>query len=87
MPRYVFLISLGYVVLFVVAWVSTATASMDAAGRGMALGFLTVAIGITVIFVIPALILALRDKAPNWALGLALAPAALMLWATVSGFL
>lgn len=78
MKRAVFALSLAYVILFGWAWFDTANASMDAAGRGMALGFLTVGIGGTALFVVPALILTLMDKAPKWALGLALAPAVLL---------
>ncbi|MCI5097874.1 MAG: hypothetical protein MRY77_16295 [Rhodobacteraceae bacterium] len=80
MKRAVYVLSLAYAVFFGWAWFDTATGSMDAAGRGMALGFLVVGIGITLFFLIPALILTLRDKAPKWALGLAIAPAALFVF-------
>ena len=78
MRRAVFALSLAYAILFGWAWFDTLDASMDAAGRGMALGFLTIGMGVTALFVVPALVLALVDKAPKWALGLALTPAVLM---------
>jgi len=81
----VFAISLAYVLLYGWAWVGTVNASMDAAGRGMALGFLTVGIGPTAIFVIPALVLAIANRAPKWALGLSLAPAALLFLVVMTG--
>ncbi len=52
---------------------------MDAAGRGMAMGFLMIFWAITALFLIPALILALNNKALNVALILALTPPALAL--------
>ncbi|MDJ0824837.1 MAG: hypothetical protein QNJ16_04975 [Rhodobacter sp.] len=52
---------------------------MDAAGRGMVMGFLMIFWAITALFLIPALILALNNKALNWALGLALTPPVLAL--------
>lgn len=85
MRRTVFALSLAYAILFGWAWFDTLNGSMDAAGRGMALGFLTVGIGITALFVVPALILAVRNTALNWALGLASAPAVLAALLTVSG--
>lgn len=85
MRRAVFSLSLAYVILFTWAWIDTLNASMDAAGRGMALGFMTIGLAITALFVIPALIMALNNKALKWALGLALAPAALLLFAMMSG--
>ena len=87
MQKAVYSISLAYAILFGWAWYATATGSQDAAGRGMALGFLTVGIGVSLIFVLPALILALTDKAPKWALGLALTPAALMVLTAITGVL
>ncbi|MFC3614631.1 hypothetical protein ACFORG_12730 [Lutimaribacter marinistellae] len=78
-------LSLAYAILYAWAWIDTATAPMDTAGRGMTFGFLTVGVGITALFVIPALILALRDKALKWALGLALTPAALLVLISLSG--
>ncbi|WP_458722322.1 hypothetical protein [Shimia sp. W99] len=84
MRRAVFALTLAYVILFTWAWIDTVNASMDAAGRGMALGFMTIGIGITALFVIPALIMALNNKALKWALGLALTPAALLLFAMMS---
>ncbi|PSL18157.1 hypothetical protein [Shimia abyssi] len=80
MKRAVYVLSLAYSIFFAWAWIDTATGSMDAAGRGMALGFLIVGIGFTALFVIPALILTIRDKAPKWALGLVLAPGALLIF-------
>ncbi|WP_146348448.1 hypothetical protein [Falsiphaeobacter marinintestinus] len=84
MRKAVFALSLAYVILFGWAWFDTLNASMDAAGRGMALGFLTIGMGVTAVCVVPAVILAVMDKAPKWALGLALTPAALMVFATLS---
>lgn len=85
MQKAVYALSLAYVFLFGWAWYDTSTASMDAAGRGMALGFLTVGIGATAILIIPALILALSGRALKWALGLALAPAALLFLVATAG--
>ncbi len=85
MRRAVFALCLAYVLLFGWAWYDTTNASMDAAGRGMALGFLTIGIGATALFAVPALILAAMDKAPKWALGLALAPAGLLILVVMSG--
>ncbi|MCE8509726.1 hypothetical protein KBY31_02470 [Ruegeria pomeroyi] len=79
MRRAVFAICLAYALLYGGAWISTVNASLDAAGRGMALGFLTVGMGTTAIFAIPALILAISNRALNWALGLSLVPAVLLL--------
>lgn len=56
---------------------------MDAAGRGMGRAFLMIFAGVAALFLVPALILALRNKALKLALGLALAPAVLALLATV----
>ncbi|MEP2531324.1 hypothetical protein [Shimia sp.] len=85
MKRPVYILSLAYAFFFAWAWFDTATGSMDAAGRGMALGFLTVGILVTSIFVIPALILTYRNKAPKWALALVLAPAILLAFLTLPG--
>lgn len=85
MRRAVFALSLAYVILFTWAWIDTLNASMDAAGRGMALGVMTIGMAITALFVIPALLMALNNKALNWALGLALTPVALLVFAMMSG--
>lgn len=87
MRRAVFAISLAYAILFAWSWISTATGTMDAAGRGMALGFLMIGIIATAIFVVPALVLAIRNKALNWALGLSLTPAILLLLVSLNGIL
>lgn len=87
MRRAVFLLTFAYVVLYGWAWYDTATASLDAAGRGMALGFISIGMMATALFVIPALVLALMDKAPKWALGLALTPAALLVLVVLGGLI
>lgn len=87
MRRAVFALSLAYAVLYGWVWYDTVTASMDAAGRGMALGFLSIGMAATAVFVLPALVLAAMDKAPRWALGLALTPAVLLVLVTVSGMI
>lgn len=75
-----------YAVIFAAAWISTAMASgMDNMSRGMSLGFIMVGIGFTLIFAIPALILAGMDKAPGWALGLSLVPLAAAILMMMSG--
>lgn len=81
------LIALAYALLFGWAWYDTSSAHMDAAGRGMAQGFLVVGIGIAALFAGPALILAALGRAPKWALGLVLVPAAALLLALGAGIL
>jgi hypothetical protein len=69
-----------YAMAFVAIWIGTATASgMDNMSRGMSFGFLIAGVAITAVFAVPALILALMDRALPWALGLALAPVLLLL--------
>lgn len=80
----VFAICLAYALFFGWNWVETVKAGGDAAGRGMALGFLTIGMGTTAIFVIPALILAITGRGMKWALGLALVPALLLLLFTIT---
>ncbi len=77
MRRAVFILALAYAALYGWAWVGTLNASTDAAGRGMALGFIGIGMMATAVFVIPGLILAILDRAPKWALGLAVTPVAL----------
>lgn len=74
----VFLLALAYVALFGWTWITTLNGGGDAAGRGMALGFIAIGAGASAVFLIPALGLAMLDKLPKFALGLALAPAALL---------
>lgn len=54
---------------------------MDAAGRGMAMGFLMIFAAVAALFLVPAMVLALKDKALNLALVLALFPPVLALMA------
>ena len=54
-------------------------APSDPAGRGLADAFAGIAVTAALVFVLPALILTLKGKAPNVALGLALTPLVLLL--------
>jgi len=83
----VLLLAILYAVVLTWSFHSTANASMDAAGRGMAMGFLTLGAMIAAAFTLPALILAALNKAPKWALGLALAPFGVVVLAMASGVL
>lgn len=85
MRRTIFLLALAYAALYGWTWVSTMNGGGDAAGRGMALGFISIGATATAVFVIPALILAILDKAPKWALGLALTPAVLLVIVMATG--
>lgn len=87
MQKAVYALSLAYAILFGWAWYDTSTAPMDAAGRGMAFGFLTVGIMATAVLVIPAVILAAMGRGLKWALGLAIAPAALFFLAAFVGMI
>ncbi|MEX0286581.1 MAG: hypothetical protein AB3N23_18390 [Paracoccaceae bacterium] len=79
MRRAVFILAVAYALFFGWTWHDVANSSNDAAGRGMAMGFLTIAMFGTAVFVVPAVILAAMDRGLKWALGLALAPAVLMM--------
>lgn len=80
MKTAVFAICALYALIIVVFGITTATASgMDAMSRGMSFGFLILGAAITALFAVPALILAAKDKALPWALGLVLVPAVLMI--------
>lgn len=81
------LLAVLYAAVFLWAFRATETAHMDAAGRGMAMGFLVVGAMIAGAFTIPALILAALNKAPKWALGLSLAPLAVVFLALAAGIL
>lgn len=83
----VFLLALAYAALYVVSWGNALNGGGDAAGRGMALGFISIGATITAGFVIPALILAVLNKAPKWALGLALAPGVFLILVFALGIL
>ena len=85
MRRAVFILTLAYVALYGWAWIGTLNASTDAAGRGMALGFISIGMMATAVFLIPALILAILDKAHKWALGLAVTPVALLVLVFLTG--
>jgi hypothetical protein len=87
MRNAVFLLAALYAIFFLVAFNNTSTSHMDAAGRSMAMGFLVVGAMIAGALTVPALILAALDKAPKWALGLALAPMAVVILAIGSGAL
>lgn len=83
----VFLLTLAYAALFGSAWYDALNSGGDAAGRGMALGFISIGATTTAIFLIPALILAIADKALKWAVGLALVPAILLVLVFATGIL
>ena len=73
----------------VLGWllIDTQTRPMDAAGYGMATGFLVVGGGVVALFTGPALILTALNRAPRWALGLALVPGAIVLFFILVQFL
>jgi hypothetical protein len=70
-----------------VAWSAYGISTMrtDAAGMGMAWGFWVVGAGFTACCMIPAVILAACNKAPVFALVLALLPAGLLLLSLGAG--
>ncbi|MGR3617533.1 MAG: hypothetical protein ACU0BB_16040 [Paracoccaceae bacterium] len=74
----VLFISIGYAIMFAWLWHDVTNSSNDAAGYGMATGFLTIGMYITGFFAGPAVILAVLGKWPKLALGLSLVPAALI---------
>ena len=81
----VLLLALFYAVFYTWSYTATQSASMDAAGRGMALGFLMLEGMIAAAFTVPALILTALNKAPKWALGLALTPLGIVFLAMAAG--
>ena len=76
MRRAVFIVLALYIALFAWSFISVSGGGLDAAGRGMAMGFLMIGAGLTALFAVPALVLAVRNRAPQTALILALFPGA-----------
>ena len=83
----VFLLALVYTALYGLAWSDVLNGGGDAAGRGLALGFISIGATTTAIFLIPALILAIVDRALKWALGLAILPGVLLVLVFATGIL
>lgn len=73
---------LGFLVLM--ALDTMTSTGMDAAGRGMAMGFITVYGMVLAVFLVPALILAIVGRGLRIALGLVLAPIVLAVLAVLS---
>ncbi len=74
MRKAIYIIAAAQAVFLILMMVWPDPPGIDAAGRGMAMGFLMIFCVITALFLIPALILALNNKALTLALILSLAP-------------
>ena len=84
MRRAVFTISLAYVILFAWTWHEVTNTANDAAGYGMATGFLVIGMWSTAIFAVPAVILAALNKWIKFAFVLSLIPAGVIVLAKIT---
>lgn len=87
MRKTVLFLALVYAILFGIAAFLNATATTDAAGRGMAWGFWIVGAGFTACFTTPAVILVACDRLPRLALVLALVPGLVLLLLLADGLI
>ncbi len=85
MRKFVVILAIAQMIMGVVVLTLAFTVSSDAAGEGMARGFGLIAIIGSLIFSLPALLLAWANKYLNFALVLALIFPAFALWAVLEG--